>query len=78
MQARELKALLDRRPFEPIRLHFTGGKAVEVRHPEMALVSKSLVALGIEGEDDGGVADHIIHYNLLHVVKIEPINGMGG
>ena len=73
MRANELKKLLDRRPFQPIRLHVSSGETVEVRHPEMAIVSKSLIAVGVNGS--GGVADHIVHYNLVHVVQIEPLNG---
>lgn len=73
MQASELKTLLSRRPFEPIRLHLSSGDKVDIRHPEMAIVSRSLVAVGLG--DSNGVADCIVHYNLIHIVKIEPING---
>lgn len=45
---------------------------MDIRHPGMALVSKSLVAIGVNSS--GGVADHIVHYNLVHVGKIEPFN----
>jgi hypothetical protein len=73
MRAEELRRFLDQRPFEPIRLHITGGRRVEIRHPEMAIVSRSLVAVGVAGA--ARVADHIEHYNLLHIIKIEPLNG---
>jgi hypothetical protein len=76
MRADELKQFLIQRPFEPIRLHVSSGEHVDILHPEMAIVAKSLVAVGV-GEN-GGVADHIVHYNLLHVVKIEPLNGTNG
>jgi hypothetical protein len=71
MRADELRALLDRRPFEPIRLYTSAGQYVDIKHPEMAIVSRSLVAAGVPG--DGKVADYIVHYNLLHIVKIEPL-----
>lgn len=73
MRAAELSELLKRRPFQPVRLHISSGERVDIRHPELALVSRSLVAVGV-GQAEG-VADHIVHYNLLHVVKIEPLNG---
>lgn len=75
MRAEELRKFLEKRPFEPIRIHISSGQFVDVRHPEMAIVSRSLFAVGI-GEEDG-VADHLVHYNLIHVVKIEPLNGAG-
>lgn len=74
MRAQELRALLDRRPFEPIRLHISSGQTVDIKHPEMALVTRSLVVVGVADADDR-VADYAVHYNLLHVVKIEPLNG---
>lgn len=73
MRPEELRRVLDNRPFQPVRLHITGGEFVDVRHPEMAIITRSLVTVGIAGH--AGVFDHIAHYNLLHVVKIEPLNG---
>jgi hypothetical protein len=74
MRAEEMRALLDRRPFQPIRLHITSGQTVDIRHPEMAFVTRSLVVIGVT-ESDERVADYAVHYNLLHVVKIEPFDG---
>lgn len=74
MRADEMRALLDRRPFEPIRLHISSGQTVDIKHPEMALVTRSLVVAGVT-ESDERVADYAVHYNLLHIVKIEPLDG---
>ena len=74
MRAEELRKILSRRPFEPVRLHISSGQTVDIRHPEMAFVTRSLVVVGVT-ESDEGVADYAIHYNLLHVVKIEPLDG---
>ena len=74
MRAVELRELLDRRPFEPIQLHISSGQTVDIRHPEMAFVTRSLVFVGVTDSDDR-VADYGIFYNLLHVVKIEPLDG---
>ncbi len=75
MRADEMQKLIDRRPFEPIRLHLSSGEHVDIKHPEMAFVTRSLVVVGVGGS--GGVADYAVHYNLLHVVKIEPVDGQG-
>ncbi|MFQ5805198.1 MAG: hypothetical protein ACE5I3_01970 [Phycisphaerae bacterium] len=71
MRAEELREILDRRPFKPVRLHISGGQAVDITHPEAAIVTRSLVAVGLGGP---GVHEAVIHYNLLHIVKIEPLN----
>ena len=65
--------MLREAPFRPIRLHSRNCRTVDIRHPDMAIVSRSLVAVGEAGE--GGVADRILHFNLLHIVEIEPIDG---
>lgn len=74
MRAEELKVLPDRRPFEPIRLHISSGQTVDVKHPEMAFVTRSLVVVGVASAKSK-VADYAVHYNLLHIIKIEPLNG---
>lgn len=73
MRAAELVVLLDRRPFEPIRLHISSGQTVDIKHPELAVVTRSLVFVGVTDSDER-VADYGVFYNLLHVVKIEPLN----
>jgi len=37
------------------------------------IVSRSLAAIGVDGLH--GMADYLVHNDLLHVVKIEPLNG---
>ncbi len=73
MRADVMRKLLDRRPFEPMRLHISSGQTVDIKHPEMAFVTRSLVFLGVTDSDER-VADYGVFYNLLHVVKIEPLN----
>ena len=72
MRPRELREFLRARPFEPIRLRIRNGQHVDVMHPEMAIVSRSLVAVGKPGAD--GEVDTIVHYNLIHIVEIEKLN----
>ncbi len=73
MHPSELKALIDRRPFQPIRLHITGGETVDITHPDAAVVSRSLVCVGL-GRLPDGVVERMNWYNLVHVVKVEPIH----
>ncbi len=73
MGADELREFLRATPFTPFRLHISSGQHVDVMHPEMALVARSLVAVGVVGGD--GQVDHLVHYNLIHIVKIEPLDG---
>jgi hypothetical protein len=73
MLGEAIKKRLDRRPFEPFRLHITGADAVEVRHPELAFLTRYSVVVGHGAHE--GVADYVLEYSLIHIVKIEPANG---
>lgn len=78
MRADELKAILNHRPFLPIRLLMSSGEHVDIRHPELALVSRALVAVAVGSPSAQEVADHIVHFNLLQLVKITPLIGRNG
>jgi hypothetical protein len=56
MNAQELVELLEERPFVPLRVPLADGRVREIRHPEMALVSKDHIAIGIPGESESKVA----------------------
>lgn len=77
MRADDLAKVLKTRPFQPVRLHISSGEHVDVLHPELAIVTRSLVTVAV-GKKPGGVPDYPVHYNLLHVVKEKPLNGHRG
>lgn len=74
MRAEDLREMLRNKPFVPLRLHLTDGTESEIRHPEMALLSRSLVEIGLEDHPGSGIATSIHCINLLHIVRIEKID----
>lgn len=72
MRPEDLKALLDKRPFEPFRFHMTTGQAVEVRHPEMAAITRSSVI--VYSHTASGIIDKFVFYTLIHIVRVEPVS----
>ncbi len=50
----------------------SSGLAYEIRHPEMALLTRTSLLVGTELADDGVPAEFKI-LSLLHVTSIEPI-----
>lgn len=76
MRAEELRHRLDRRPFEAYRIHMLEGDKIDITHPGSAVVSRSLFAVAVGGRR--GVGDYLVHYNLLHVRKIEPVRRKNG
>jgi hypothetical protein len=72
MTVQTFRELLTQRPFKPFRLVMSSGQAYEVRHPEMALLTRSDILVGIDETDDGVPAAFKI-CSLLHVSAVEPI-----
>lgn len=77
MRADDLVKILRTRPFQPLRLYISSGEHVDINHPELAIVTRYLVTVGV-AKKPGVVADHLVHYNLLHIVKVEALNGHKG
>ncbi|MGI0148405.1 MAG: hypothetical protein ACREDF_02575 [Thermoplasmata archaeon] len=59
-------------------MHLSDGTVYEVRHPEMALLTRSTVAIGIEHQPGQGIADDMIYVSLVHIVRAEHVNGHPG
>ena len=66
------KERLAARRFEPFRLVMSSGPAYEVRHPEMAFLTKTSILIGVDAAPDGIPSEFRI-VSLLHVTAIEPI-----
>jgi len=77
MRQDELREALREHPFEPFRLHLTNGRAYEVRHPEMALLTRHSIHV-VELTKSGQATDRVVKCDLIHVVSLEPANGRNG
>ena len=71
MVVQDFKRLLANRPFEPFRLIMSSGKSYEVRHPEMAFMSRSTMYVGVDAEENIPATYEMC--SLLHVATVEPI-----
>ena len=67
--------LLHEKPFRPFRLVMSSGQSYEVRHPEMAMLTRSDMLVGIDVRD--GVPAKFRICSLLHVSTIEPAEKVG-
>lgn len=64
--------LLD--PFQPFRVHLSDGTSYDVRQPEMALVLQREVIIALPEPGEQIPRNHV-YCDLLHITRIEPING---
>jgi len=75
MRPEDIRKLLNKRPFAPSRIHMTDGQAFEIRHPDNVLVLRTRVVVGVPADTSTGIPDRAEHCALLHVVRIEELQG---
>ena len=73
MTSEELIELLEERPFVPLRVYLSNGRTHEIRHPEMAIVGRDVVAIGVAKEDDEVPSIRLI--SIRHINEVEPAAG---
>lgn len=72
MTVQTFREMLARRPFQPVKITLSSGQSYEVRHPEMALLTRTSLLVGTDVAEDGVPAEFKI-LSLLQVTAIEPI-----
>lgn len=73
MTIQTFRDLLAQQPFKPFRLVMSSGERYDVRHPEMAMLTRTSILVGTDIADDGVPAEFKI-CSLLHVATIEPLS----
>jgi hypothetical protein len=73
MTTTTFRDLLKQRPFRPFRVVMSSGESYDVRHPEMAWVTKNDLLVGVDVADDGMPAEFRI-CPLFHVATVEPLS----
>jgi hypothetical protein len=73
----DIRKLLRRQPFRAFRLVLTNNFVYEIRHPEMAQVSRSLLQIGFPSAE-GETAERHVGVGLLHIVQYEFLTPSAG
>jgi len=72
MKAGELRAMIDERPFRPLRLHMSEGDPVDITRPRGVLVAQRMVVVALD-MDERGIAGRTTWFDPRHVVKVERV-----
>jgi len=72
MTVQTFQKLLAQQPFQPFRLVMSSGRTYDVRHPEMAMLTRTDLLVGV-GEIENNVPAEFDICSLLHVTAIEPL-----
>ncbi len=74
MRTEDVREFVQRRRFQPFRVTLTDGRTYDVFHPELAMVGRSSVIIGLQRPNDPDpVYDRAITVSLLHIMQLEPI-----
>ena len=71
MGMQDLLDILRAEPFVPFRIYATDGRTHDVRHPDQALVLRSVVVLPIISLE--GVPERQESLSLVHIVRVEQL-----
>jgi hypothetical protein len=77
MRPDEFLDFLHQRPFVPLRIHLTDGKTFDIFHPDVVLVLRSRIDIGIGPDPTNQALDRVEHCSLLHVVRVEELPASG-
>jgi len=76
MRAARIIEQLHREPFRPFLIHLSDGSSYEVRHPEMALVTRNTVAVAIDAQG-ADLPEDMVLCDPLHITKLAPLGNSG-
>jgi hypothetical protein len=77
MRPEDVREFLRRQPFRPFRLTLTDGRTYDVLHPELAMVGRSWVQVGLARPGDPeNIAERLISVSLLDIMQIEPLESV--
>ena len=78
MRPEDIREFLQRRPFQPFRITLTDGRSYEIRHPELAMVGRSVLIIGWPAPGDSSpIFDRFVWVSLLHIMQVEPTSVAG-
>lgn len=72
MDPKDLQRYLRRQPFAPFRVVTSDGTTYDIRHPEMVLLSRRAVDIGLNNNPVDTIAEQVVTVALLQVQRLEP------
>ena len=76
MTAENLSELLEERPFVPLRLRLDDGRSYDIHRPGMAIVTPSMVAVGLPRKKGSRLAERVTHCSIAHIVEVGPVEAV--
>jgi hypothetical protein len=78
MRPEDLREHVAAQPFRPFRIYMSDGMVFDIRHPELCIIGRSSVHIVIPDPKHAWMAERLAHCALIHITRIEPLNGRNG
>ncbi len=69
---KQIRELLQARPFKPFRICLSGGTHHDITNPDMAFVGRNTVGIG-RNLDPEGLAESFARCSLRHITRLEDL-----
>ncbi len=73
MPPEHLQKKLRRQPFQPFRMYLSDGAVYDVTHPELVLLGRRSLVLGVAGTPEDTLYERTVDVDLLQIVRMEPL-----
>jgi hypothetical protein len=70
--AKQLRELLQARPFKPFRICMSDGAHYDITNHDMAFVGRNTVEIGLNLDPDG-FAEYFARCSILHITRLEDL-----
>jgi hypothetical protein len=71
--SKDFRDRLEKVPFTPFEINTSAREKLIVTHPELILVGKRDLAIGIAGPDDPIHYDRLLRGSILHITAVEDL-----
>ncbi len=73
MPPEELQEKFRKQPFQPFRMYLADGAVYDVTHPELVLLGRRSLLLGVAGTPEDTLYERTVDVDLLHILRMEPL-----
>lgn len=70
--ASDIRSRATQQPFQPFRIETSSGQTYDVHHPDMVLVGKREVVVGIP-DDDSSYHERIARVAIMHITELRDL-----
>jgi len=75
MRPEDIIALLRKSPFQPFRIWVSDGAHFDVSHPDLAMVFRTIVVIGVPGRrGPDGPLEKSVNVALVHITRTEALD----